>query len=441
MILLVSIGVAIILLAILIFAIPLRLSLKGRGVILASSVIVGITGLVAIQVLSIWQVILYPFLLSIIFSYLIIKKLDLTQEPEVKTPVNEEMKPAFSFVEQVEKAKAAETIDEYYDTAEIPIKEIIKNSIPESVITNTDIDGVERPSAVSPQAIVADIETPNIEMINLEISDVEKQSNEMINLEKQSQSNIEGPITELEEFIPLDVEMDQKNGELIKEIEELTELSHSPIDISSDLDDPEIDFEKRDLSIVDESSNRYVEQSIASTMETEEERLMESRRRLFQSNDQDRAELVEKTDVSTETESIEDRNMIEKQAELNDGVRIQNLNDISEFTTSLDEAEKINGVARIEGLEDISHSAGIDDVEEINGKVNIEKNFIGNIENLEEIRELSITDEELAESKQKRADEHREKQQMYQEKVLAQFEDLEEIYLRKKQKIRNKEEL
>ena len=147
MILLVSIGVAIVLLAILIYAIPLRVSIKGKSIILAASVFIGAIGIMSIQVLSIWQVILYPLLLSILFSYFLTKKIELTQEPEFESTV-ENISPIFSFAEQVEKAKLAETIDDYYDPVE-----------------NSTIDTINE--------VAASIEIPSVETINEEVLEVE----------------------------------------------------------------------------------------------------------------------------------------------------------------------------------------------------------------------------------------------------------------------------
>lgn len=415
MIFLVSIGVAIILLAILIFALPLRLNLKGRGGILAASVIVGIIGIVAIQVLSLWQVILYPFLLSIIFSYFILKKLKLNPEPEVETHVVEDIAPAFSFAEQVEKAKLAETIDDYYDAVKIPNNGLSNDEILNSERSNTDI---------------VDVDAPSTEMISQEMPDVETPS-------------FERPDLELEEIIPLDVAANEKNDNSIKEIEEpiVAQIDRPSQMINSEMD--LIDFEERDLHMEDESSNDYVESLIASSLETEEERLMESRRRLFQSMDDDSAKLAEKTDFSSVKERIDNRNLIEESERINNSARIEKLEDISEFT-SLEENDVINEFSKTTGLEESNISVDIDDVEEINVRADIENLAeVSDVESLkkpEEISEWTIAEEELAELKRKRAAEYREKQQTYQDKVLAQFEDLEEIYLSKKGKIRDEEE-
>ena len=53
----------------------------------------------------------------------------------------------------------------------------------------------------------------------------------------------------------------------------------------------EIDFEARDLYTIDESFKQTSEQSIASSLETEEEMLMEHRIRLFQAMDENDSEI------------------------------------------------------------------------------------------------------------------------------------------------------
>ena len=47
------------------------------------------------------------------------KKLELKQETKDEHAV-ENISPVFSFAEQVEKAKLAETIDDYYDSVKMP---------------------------------------------------------------------------------------------------------------------------------------------------------------------------------------------------------------------------------------------------------------------------------------------------------------------------------
>lgn len=416
LILFISTGVAVILLAILIYAIPLRLSMKERGVILAASVFVGLIGMVTLQMSVLWQVILFPFLLSIIFSYFILKKLDLNAEPEAARSMIEEITPVFSFDKQIEKAKLAETIDEYYDDVKMPIHE-------EPI---TDMSGTEMPSTLSPQTMIPDVEIQNSEKESIEMPDIET-------------SNMETQSVELAVSTSIEVEAKQQ----LEDSSEILEPILSSRDGSSEVMESEIDvidFKERELHSVDEPSHHYVEQSIASTIETddietEEEQLMANRRKLFQSMDHGSDKLADQTEFSPVSESIDDRTTEEIPEEINNTMRLEKLENISDFT-SLDETQD---VPITEEFESNSPLATIDDDEEINAKPKIGiLEDVGSIEELEQTNEIS--EEDVAESEQKQATESRKKQKMYEEKVLAQFEDLEEMYLRKKEQTKTGEE-
>ncbi len=394
MILLMSIGVAIVLLAILIYALPLRVGVKGKSMILATSVFIGIIGIMSMKVLSFWQVILYPLLLSVLFSYFLMKKLELKQETKGE-PAVENISPVFSFAQQVEKAKLAETIDDYYDSVNMPDREKIDKAsieVRSDETSNIEISKVE----------TIDIETPNIEMetTSIEPSTVERTSIEALASEQQS--------PELQEMTPFDIETDQQLDNVTAEIVEtsLAEVSPSLETIIPDIE--EIDFEARDLYTIDESFTEHAEQSIDSSLETEEELLMEHRIRLFQDMDENDSEM----DAVHPTEEIHEITLIEEDKEEKDFARIEQLEEIRDFT-------------RIEELEDITNDAVIESLEE-------------NSDSIEEVKTDSVI-EALAESRREQTAERREKQKMYEDRVEAQFEDLEEIYLRKKGIIRNEE--
>ena len=140
--------------------------------------------------------------------------------------------------------------------------------------------------------------------------------------------------------------------------------------------------------------------------------LMEHRIRLFQDmevNEMDVAESVNRNDALP---------MIENTKEEKDIGRFEQLEDISDFS-------------RMEERENL-HDAHVEQIEENSSLISEERM---KLESIEEISNETITD-----SNRRKAAEQREKQKMYEDKVLAQFEDLEEIYLKNKGKTSNKEE-
>jgi hypothetical protein len=397
MILLVSIGVAIVLLVILLYALPLRVGVKGKSMILATSVFIGIIGIMSMKVLSLWQVILYPLLLSVLFSYFLMKKLELKQETRGETAV-ENISPVFSFEQQVEKAKLAETIDDYYDSVGVPDREKIDK-------VSIEVQSDEPQNIEQSKDETIDIETPNIEMEtkSIEPSTVELISIEALNSEQQS--------PELQEVTPFDMETDQQPDNITDEIvgASLAEVSPSLETIIPDIE--EIDFEARDRYTIEESFAENVEQSIASSLETEEEMLMERRIRVFQDMDENDRE----RDVVQPTEEIHEATIIGEATEEKDFARIEQLEEIRDFT-------------RMEELEEITNGSVLESFEENSDSTSEE-----------EMKAESVM-EALAGPRREQTVERREKQKMYEDRVEAQFEDLEEIYLRKKGVIRNKEE-
>lgn len=394
MILLVSIGVAIVLLAILIYALPLRVGVKGKGVILATSVFIGIIGIMSMKVLAFWQVILYPLLLSVLFSYFLMKKLELKQETKGE-PAVENISPVFSFAQQVEKAKLAETIDDYYDSVNMPDREKIDKVSIELLSDETSNIEISRVETIDIEMPKIEIKTTTIEPANAELTSIEA-------LDSEQRS------PELQEMIPFDIETDQSMDNITAEIVEtsLAEVSPTLETIIPDVE--EIDFEVRDLYTIDESFTEHAEQSIDSSLETEEELLMEHRIRLFQDMDENDSEM----DAVHLTEEIHEITLIEEDKEEKDFARIEQLEEIRDFT-------------RIEELENRTNDVVIESLEE-------------NSDSIEEVRTESAM-ETLAELRREQTVEQREIQKMYEDRVEAQFEDLEEIYLRKKGIVRNEE--
>ncbi|KMY51116.1 hypothetical protein [Peribacillus loiseleuriae] len=105
--------IAVILLAFLLYTLPLRISRSKRTAIFIASVCIASVQIIANDRFSIWELFGLQFLLAILVTYFIMNWLQ-SNENETKAAVLTEMNPLFSFAELQKRAKMSETVDEYY---------------------------------------------------------------------------------------------------------------------------------------------------------------------------------------------------------------------------------------------------------------------------------------------------------------------------------------
>lgn len=106
--------IAVVLLAILLYTLPLRIARSGRTAILICSVCLAAIPFVANDFFSRWLLYSAQFLLAILMTYIMVNRLEFSHGKETEAANLSEMDPLFSFVELQERAKMSETVDEYY---------------------------------------------------------------------------------------------------------------------------------------------------------------------------------------------------------------------------------------------------------------------------------------------------------------------------------------
>ncbi|MGE8078453.1 hypothetical protein [Peribacillus loiseleuriae] len=105
--------IAVVLLAFLLYRLPLRISRSKRTAIFIASVCIASVQIIANDRFSIWVLFGLQFLLAVLVTYLMMNWLQ-SNENETKAAVLTEMNPLFSFDELQKRAKMSETVDEYY---------------------------------------------------------------------------------------------------------------------------------------------------------------------------------------------------------------------------------------------------------------------------------------------------------------------------------------
>lgn len=126
---------AVVLLAFLLYTLPLRISRSGRTAILIGSVCLAALQLVANSYFSLWFLYSVQLLLAILITYILVNRLQFSNDNERKEAYLSEMDPLFSFVELQERAKMSETVDEYYASSVVHVS--IKSE-PEPLIIQED---------------------------------------------------------------------------------------------------------------------------------------------------------------------------------------------------------------------------------------------------------------------------------------------------------------
>ena len=405
MILMISLAVAVVLLAILIFALPLGMSLKGKTVIWLTSVFVGSLGIASANVLPFWEVILFPLLLSILFAYVLSKKQGIQIEQE-KSNFVEGIQPIFSYNEQLEKAKLAETIDEYYVTVKDPSNQTAK----------VDSPIIETASIETPAVEISMMDEPSNEISTVDLSMIEELSKETsmdpsIIEEPSIEPKVEAPIFEPEELTSIDYEAVHMDGKIInedKDVEHIPVFIEEVPQLESIYQDLElVDFDERARHLMDENFNQKVEQSIASAIESEEEVLMENRRRLFDAFDQEVPELVENNEKIDESLEFAERKIIAELEEMETG------SELIDIEKSANEGEKV----KLEELIDASELVNLEEQTEVERlEESEERSKLVSSEALEELNEIARPEELEEQSEQSKPKEPEERSEWLNQK-------------------------
>jgi hypothetical protein len=117
----VSIGASIVILAMLIFLVPLHFSFRGKMIILVTSILISLLGLIGQKAMPLWEIASFQLVLASLITYIFSKRFaSAFSGVDGEISKNEqELKPLFKYSDLKEKAKMHETLDEYYSQ---PIK-------------------------------------------------------------------------------------------------------------------------------------------------------------------------------------------------------------------------------------------------------------------------------------------------------------------------------
>lgn len=249
---------SIFLLAILLSVLPFRLTWRGKTIVLLSGTALSLFAFISIPMFSYWVILPIVILLTSLMSFLLIKNVEIFIRTQAhnKKHANQGTEPLFSYLELKEKAKMADTIDDYYSDS----TKLVKEDRAE-VMTTNDMEQ-ESPSHAVGQGEIDRIIKKQLEETAISVDSVNEREIEMDDLESIIPSTSIN-LDKIEMVQPEEVTlMDEveKNHTLMNELEEITvssnnHLNEAEVRIDSFESDPFDQFEQavieEDISLLE----------------------------------------------------------------------------------------------------------------------------------------------------------------------------------------------